>query len=205
MRFVNNHQKFKQKNMKNNIYIISGPSGSGQDSVVEGLKKYFLIERVVTTTTRAPRFDESQGHPYYFISTEEFKNKIKENVFIEYAQEYNNNFYGVTNTELKRVINSERIGIWRIEYKGVITAKKLYPEIIAILLTAPLEILEDRIRKRDNPDEKILAERMAYTREWLQNHRDIYDYEVVNEQGKLAETIEKIANIIIKHKNSENN
>lgn len=190
--------------MKNNIYIISGPSGSGQDSVVEGLKKYFSIERVITTTTRSPRFDESQGHPYYFISAEEFKDKIEKNAFIEYAQEYNNNFYGVTDTELKRVMNSKHIGIWRIEYKGVITAKKLYPEIIAILLTAPLEVLEDRIRKRDNPDEKLLKERMDYTREWLQNHRDIYDYEVENEQGKLAETIEKIANIINNHKNSKN-
>lgn len=191
--------------MKNNIFIISGPSGSGQDSVVEGLKKYFSIERVVTTTTRAPRIDESQGNPYYFISTEDFQKKIKNNVFIEYAKEYNDNYYGVSRIELERVENSKHIGIWRIEYKGVITAKKLYPEIIAILLTAPLEVLEDRIRKRDNPDEEFLAKRMTYTRDWLQNHRDIYDYEVENKQGKLAETIEKIANIIIKHKNEENN
>ena len=64
--------------MSSNIFIISGPSGSGQDSVVEGLKKYLNIERVVTSTTRSMRAGESQGNPYYFVSQEEFEKKIQE-------------------------------------------------------------------------------------------------------------------------------
>ena len=190
--------------MKNNIYIISGPSGAGEDSVIEGLKKYFPIERIITTTTRAMRTGESQGNPYYFISKEDFQKNILANNFFEYAEEYNNNYYGVTKTEIERVQNSDKIGTWKIEYKGVITAKKLLPKIIAIFLNAPLEILEQRIRQRDNATEEYISERLTYTREWLK-HKDIYDYEVINEQGKLAEAIEKIANIIIKHKNTENN
>ncbi|PIR95197.1 guanylate kinase, partial [Candidatus Falkowbacteria bacterium CG10_big_fil_rev_8_21_14_0_10_37_6] len=50
------------------IFIISGPSGAGEDSVIDGLKKLLPIERVITTTTRAMRKNESQGNPYYFIS-----------------------------------------------------------------------------------------------------------------------------------------
>lgn len=185
--------------MQNNIFIISGPSGSGQDSIIEGLKKYFSIERVITTTTRAMRDGESQQNPYYFISKEEFKKGVEANSFFEFAKEYNNNFYGVTFQEIERVKNCGKIGIWRIEYQGVITAKKLTPNIIAILITAPLDVLEQRIKNRDkNASEQFIKNRMEYTREFLK-HKDIYDYEIENKQGRLNETIKKVANIIEKY------
>ena len=187
----------------NNLFIISGPSGAGEDSVIDGLKKYFFIERVITTTTRTMRTGESQGNPYYFISQEKFQKDIDDNNFFEYAQEYNNNFYGVGKKEINRVINSGKTGIWKIEYKGVITAKKLFPKIIAIFLKASLKTLEKRIRSRGNITDKYVKERLDYTREWLK-HKNIYDYEVINEQGKLNKTIEKIANIINKHKKVKN-
>jgi len=185
--------------MSSNIFIISGPSGAGEDSVIEGLKKYFQIERVITTTTRSMRAGESQGKPYYFISHEEFKKKIERDELAEYAQEYNDNFYGVAKDELDRVRNSGNIGLWKIEYKGVITAKKKFPEIKSIYIAPPsLEVLRQRILKRD-PDvsEEYLKERMDYTKEWMK-YENVYTYKVVNEEGKLDETIEKVADIIRK-------
>ncbi|HUD08573.1 MAG TPA: hypothetical protein VMQ48_00605, partial [Candidatus Saccharimonadales bacterium] len=176
-----------------------GPSGAGEDSVIEGLKKYFQIERVITTTTRSMRAGESQGKPYYFISHEEFKKKIERDELAEYAQEYNDNFYGVAKDELDRVRNSGNIGLWKIEYKGVITAKKKFPEIKSIYIAPPsLEVLRQRILKRD-PDvsEEYLKERMDYTKEWMK-YENVYTYKVVNEEGKLDETIEKVADIIRK-------
>ena len=181
---------------KSNIFIISGPSGAGEDSIISGLKDYFPIERVITTTTRAMRPGESQGDPYYFITKKEFKDKIKQNFFIEYAEEYNGNLYGVTKEEIDRVVRLEKIGIWKIEYKGVITAKKIFPEIKSIYIAAPsLEILRQRIKKRDNVSEEYINERIEYTKEWIK-HEDIYDYKVVNEEGKLDEAIKKVAGII---------
>ena len=177
------------------LFIISGPSGAGEDSVIAGLKKIMPIERVITTTTRSPRPGESNGDPYYFVSSTEFQAGIEQKKFFEYAQEYNNNYYGVTFEEIERVKNSGRISIWKIEYKGVITAKKLLPDITAILINAPLKILEQRIRRRDRVTEEFIAERMRYTEEWLK-YKDIYDYEVINEEGKLAEAIQKVAEII---------
>ena len=186
-----------------NIFIISGPSGAGEDSAIDGLKKHFPIERVITTSTRKARQGESQGNPYYFISQKEFQKNIDNNNFFEYAREYNDNYYGVTKKEITRVINSPKIGIWKIEYKGVISAKKLFPKIIAIFLNAPLKTLEKRIRSRGNITDEYVKERLNYTREWLK-HKDIYDYEVINKQGKLNETIKKIADIINKHKTIKN-
>jgi guanylate kinase len=184
--------------MIQNLFIISGPSGAGEDSVIDGLAKILPIERTITTVTRSPRADESDGHPYYFVSEEQFQKKIASGEIVEYAKHYNGNYYGVTKTELERVAASEKIGIWKIDYKGVETAKKLFPGIMAILIAAPIEIISQRIRTRDNVTEDYIAERMAYTREWLK-HTDIYDYTVTNEQGKLDQTIQEVIAIIKKH------
>lgn len=187
-----------------NVFILSGPSGAGEDSIIEGLKSVLPIERVVTSTTRAPREGESQGNPYYFLSRETFETGIAKGEFVEYAEEYNNNLYGVTRAEIERVANSGRIGIWKIEWKGVITAKKLYPGICAIfLMTENLEILEKRIRRRDpNVTEEYIRERMEYTQEWLK-HQDIYDYTVINRENQLQKAIEEIRTIILSKRSSD--
>lgn len=177
------------------IVIISGPSGVGEDSIIERLAKKIAIERVVTTTTRSMRPGESEGHPYHFVSKEDFLAKIDAKQFFEYAQEYNGHYYGVTLGELKRVENSAKVGIWKIEYKGVIKAKELIPNIVAIFIDAPLDVLESRIRRRDNADDAYVAERMEYTKEWLK-YRHIYDYEIVNAEGELDKSVENTEQII---------
>lgn len=182
-----------------NIFIISGPSGAGEDSVIEGLKKILPIEKIITSTTRKKRLGEIHGVNYYYISESEFKEKIENDALAEWAQEYNANFYGVTKEELERVKNSGKIGLWKIEYKGVITAKNKFPEIKSIYIAPPsLEVLRQRIIRRDpSVSEEYLNERMEYTREWMK-HEDIYDYKVVNEEGSLEETIQKVTQIIKK-------
>lgn len=181
--------------MANNLFIISGPSGAGEDSVIDGLEKILPIERVITITTRPKRPGETSGKPYYFISHKDFAKLIKQKKLLEYAQEYNDNYYGVTHDEINRVKMSGKIGLWKIEYKGVITAKKLMPKITAIFIGAPLKVLEKRIRKRDNVTEKFVQERLQYTKKWLK-HLDIYDYVVENKEGKLNQTVKRVAEII---------
>ncbi len=179
-----------------NVFIVSGAAGSGKDSVIDGLQTHLPIERVVTTTSRFMRPFESEGHPYYFISREEFEKGIARNEFIEHSINENGELYGVTRTELERVGRLQAIGIWRVDWKGVISIKKLYPNILSIYISAPLAVLEKRLRARDiGKEEFYFEERMAYTREWL-NHLDIYDYIVENEEGKLAQTVEAVATII---------
>ena len=104
--------------MSNNIFIISGPSGAGEDSIINELEKIFPIERVITTTTREMRLGEFQKNPYYFITKKEFAKGVEKNIFFEYAQEYNSNYYGVSYNEIKRVQACGRAGIWKIEYKA---------------------------------------------------------------------------------------
>lgn len=183
-----------------NVFILSGPSGAGEDSIIDGLAKSLPVERAITTTTRTMRPGDSEGHPYYFVSQEEFQRKIANGDLVEYAKQYNDNYYGITKEELRRLEQSGKIGLWKIDYQGVETAKRLFPGIIAIFIISPLPILEQRIRSRDNPSDAYVAERMAYTKEWLK-HTDIYDYTIENEQGKLDQAIEKARSIIERHAN----
>ncbi len=181
-----------------NVVIISGPSGAGEDSIIGGLSAFTTINRVITTSTRDMRPGESDGSPYYFISKEDFAKKIENNEMIEWAQQYNGNYYGVTKAELERVNAMPGIGTWKIEYQGVMTAKKLFPEILSIFIMADsLDILAERIRSRGNVSEEFIQERMDYTREWLK-HTEIYDYTVINHQGKLDVAIREIAEILKK-------
>src|SRR3989339_925542 len=177
------------------LIIISGPSGAGEDSVIAGLKKILPIESVITTVTREKRFGESQGNPYYFITKEQFLRDIDDGKFFEHAQHYNDQYYGTSTDELERIRKIGKIGILKIDYQGVESAKEKLPGIKAILLTAPLDILEKRIRARQHVTDEYVRERMEYTQEWMK-HKHLYDYEVVNEQGKLAHTIAVVAGIV---------
>ncbi len=181
-----------------NVVIISGPSGAGEDSIIGGLSAFTTVNRIITTSTREMRPGESDGSPYYFISAEEFAKKIENNEMIEWARQYNGNYYGVTKSELERVNALPGVGTWKIEYQGVMSAKKLFPEILSIFIMADsLDILASRIRSRGNVTEEFIQERMDYTKEWLK-HTDIYDYTVINHQGKLDEAIREIAHILKK-------
>ncbi|OGI21880.1 MAG: hypothetical protein A2808_01865 [Candidatus Moranbacteria bacterium RIFCSPHIGHO2_01_FULL_55_24] len=181
-----------------NIFLISGPSGSGQDSVIEGLAKRLPLERVITTTTRPMRPNESEGHPYYFVSREAFLQGIEEGKFLEHAEAYNHHLYGVTREELARIEETGKIALWKVEYQGAKTAKRLFPGIIAILVTAPLEVLEARIKRRDKPEASYIKERMDYTRTWFEN-TDIYDYIIQNQEGALESAVQELENIVRKH------
>ena len=183
------------KNNKGKLFVISGPSGAGEDSIIRGLKEIIAIEKIITTTTREMRVGEVDGVDYHFISEDEFRRRLDAEEFFEYAQQYNDKYYGVTYEEIERVKNCDKVGLWKLDYKGMFNAKKLMPEVKSILISAPLEILEQRIRSRDKVSDKYVEDRMRYTREWMK-YRDDYDFEVVNEQGKLAKAIAEVLEII---------
>lgn len=182
-----------------NLFIISGPSGAGEDSIIDGLRERLPIDVAVTTTTRDMRPGESQGHPYYFTDIAAFERMIADGALAEWARHYNGNYYGVTHAEIDRIRSGKKVGIWKVDYKGVIAAKKLFPDVVAIFVMADsLEELERRIRARSDVTDAYVAERMAYTRQWL-DHTDIYDYTVLNRRGQLGDAVTHAELIIRSH------
>lgn len=176
------------------IFIISGPAGAGEDSVIKGLKDLVEFDKVVTTTTRAMRPEDKEGVSYYFVTKEEFKKGIEENKFFEYALEDNGNYYGGTYAELERVKKSDKPVIWKVEYQGVLAGKKILPEAKSIFIYIPFEMIEKRLRVRGESEE-VIKSRLEYAKGWYDNE-SAFDYKVVNEEGKLDETVKKVLEII---------
>ena len=180
--------------MNSKIFVISGPSGAGEDSILEKIKEKIDYIKPVTTTTREMRPGEIEGKTYYFVSKEKFKEMINNDELLEYAEEDRGNFYGVTKKEIEKAKKSGKLVFWKIDYKGVLYIKEIFPDIPAILINAPMDVLKERLRGRGE-SENMIKERMEYAKGWEEN-KDIFDYVVENEQGKLDESVEKVYNIV---------
>jgi len=181
---------------KEKIFIISGPSGAGEDSIIKGLKKHLQINSPITTTTRKMRATESEGNPYYFIDKEEFKARVEQGKFFEWTEQDNGNFYGVAYEELDRVREKDGVGILKIDYRGVITVKELLgDEAVSIFINCPVEQLAQRLYKRDNASEEFVNRRMEYAKGWFKN-KDIFDFEILNDDGNLDQSIKAVQKII---------
>lgn len=130
------------------MIILIGPSASGKTEIAKYLISNFSFEKFVTTTTRAPRVGEINDVDYHFIDTQQFKDLISKNKFIEYVN-YNDNFYGTTLEE----IDDKKVLI--LEPKGLIAFKKLNDsKIVSFYIDASLETRKERmILRKDDPKE----------------------------------------------------
>ena len=184
--------------MGSKLFVISGLSGAGKDSVVDGLKEAGLdYTRVITATTRSMRTGESEGNPYHFVSVEKFKEMIENKEFFEWARVYDN-YYGNSKKVVNEALASGKPVILRIDCQGAKTIKEKIPETCVIFIVPPsIEILEARLRKRGTDSEEVIRRRLVEVEKESQTP-DLWDHVIVNEEGKLAETVEKVKKIILK-------
>ncbi|MBU1146388.1 guanylate kinase [Patescibacteria group bacterium] len=187
----------KPRLKKTIFFIISGPSGAGEDSVIEGLGKKIKFERVITTVTRAKRAGEREGKPYHFITVPKFKKMIKNKEFWEWARVYGD-YRGAAHKELNRLMRKKTLALWKVDYQGAETIKKKMPEVLSISISPPsLASLEKRLIKRGQDSLEVIKKRMPFTKKWLK-HTKGYDYIVVNRENKLKETIDRVFKILMK-------
>ena len=179
------------------LVIISAPSGNGKDTIINALINIIPDStRFITTTSRPPRPGNIEGVDYYFISKEEFENKIKNNEFLEYNF-YAGNYYGTEKKRLEEMLSNHSVVFSAIEVNGKHNLDKAKVKNLSIfLLPDSLEILKNRIRIRGGVSEELIEERMKTAKHEIDNSLD-YDYRIVNENGKLDETIDKLAKIIL--------
>ena len=129
------------------IIIITAPSGAGKTSITHWLlKKYPQLAFSVSATTRAPRNHELDGVDYYFLSVEDFSQKIVHKEFAEWEMVYEGKYYGTLKAELERIWKNGRTPLLDIEVKGAIHMQKQYPRSILSLFIDPPSI--DELRRR---------------------------------------------------------
>jgi guanylate kinase len=176
-----------------NLLVLSGPSGSGKDTLMkEILTRDKNMHLSISATTRPMRKDEEDGINYYFVSKEEFEQKIECNGFLEYTI-YCNNYYGTLKSEVdEHLKNGESVALV-IEVEGAASIKNLYPNCTAIFIKPPsMNELERRLRLRGTEDEEDIIHRMERAKEELMYAKD-YDYVIVNDSlEECTNDIERI-------------
>ena len=180
------------------LVIISAPSGAGKDTVIERLvKKMDDAVVYVTATSRKPRPGEIHGTHYYFYSPEKFREEIEEGNFLEWSMVHGE-FKGVRRDVLGETLQNHKILIVKPDPQGMRKIKSQLPEALTVFIMPPsVESLRRRLTSRgtETPEQREIRLRNA---EIEMAAAPEYDYVVVNEDGKIDQTVDEIAEIIKK-------
>jgi guanylate kinase len=172
---------------KGKIFVLSAPSGTGKTTLVSEIKRHFpqLVESV-SYTTRKPRKNEVNKEDYFFISHKDFKDKIADDFFVEWAEVYGE-FYGTSANFIQTNINNGKFMIRDIDVQGALNIKKMFPKEASLIFILPpsMEELEKRIRQRGTDDNKVIEKRLNNAKkevEFINN----YNFVVVNDRFEAA-------------------
>ncbi len=185
-----------EEKKRGNLIIISGTTCAGKGTIVKHLlernKNLYLS---ISYTSRPMRGNEVDGKDYYFVSPEEFEEKIQNGDFLEYAQVHYGCYYGTPKKEIEEKLEEGLDVILEIEVLGAKQIKELFPDTILIFIMAPsMEVVKERIiaRNEENAEQIIKRFRRAYQEI---NEVNQYNYVVVNDV--LEEAITKVEAILI--------
>ncbi len=147
------------------LLIFSAPSGSGKTTIVRHLLQQSELNLAfsVSATSRPMRGEEKDGEHYYFMSTSEFKNHIKNDDFLEWEEVYRDNFYGTLKSEVERLWAEGKNVIFDIDVVGGLRIKKKYPkETLAVFVKPPsVDELKIRLKKRSTESDDKINMRIA--------------------------------------------
>ena len=175
---------------KGKLIIFSAPSGSGKSTVVQWLMKehpelklYFSI----SCTSRAPRGTEQNGVEYFFISPEEFREKIAHDDFVEYEEVYTDRFYGTLKSQVEKQLLAGQNVVFDVDVKGGVNIKKFYGnEALSLFIQPPsIEELRRRLEGRATDTPEAIRERLAKA-EYELTFAPQFDHIIVNDDLETA-------------------
>lgn len=179
--------------MRGKLIIVSGPSGSGKSTVTKIVKDKLNIPLSISATTRNPRDGEIDGKDYFFLSKEEFKNKIANDEFYEYA-EVHGNYYGTLKKTVEENLDKGLNVILEIDVQGALIAKEKKKDAVLVFFrTKDMDILEKRLRDRKTDSEEVIQTRLKNAKTELK-YEDKYNYTIINEN--LDDSIQELIDII---------
>jgi guanylate kinase len=178
------------------LFVFSAPSGSGKTTLV----RHLLLQNLplgfsISATSRPSRGEEKDGVDYYFLSEEEFRQKIEEDAFIEYEEVYQGAFYGTLRSEVERLWQEGKNVLFDIDVIGGLNVKEQYPEeTLAVFVQPPsLEELEKRLRQRKTETEEKIQQRLDKSATEL-----IYsqDFDVILVNDDLAKAKQEVVRLV---------
>jgi len=178
------------------LIVISGPSGVGKDSVIDGMREsveglYFAV----TATTRPKRDGETDGVDYRFVSEAQFQQMIDGNELLEWANVYGKS-YGVPKDGLREALRMGRDAVVKVDVQGAKTIKAAYPDAVLVFIAAPsMRELEERLKGRETESEGDLKVRIDTAREEMES-LTLFDYVVVNRHDHVESAVREIQAIV---------
>jgi guanylate kinase len=172
----------------NKLILITAPSGAGKTSIVKYLMdKFTQLAFSVSATTRKPRDNEKEGGDYYFISENEFKEKIHNKEFLEWEMVYEGKYYGTLKSEIERIWALQKIPVLDIDVQGAIHVQQQYPvNTMAIFIQAPSsEELKKRLRGRGSETEESLQARINKS-SYEMTFKNYFENVIVNQDFETA-------------------
>ncbi|GAA4895942.1 guanylate kinase [Flaviramulus aquimarinus] len=191
-----------QKNKKQGkLIVFSAPSGSGKTTIVRHLLGIddLNLEFSISATSRTKRGKEIDGQDYYFLSAKAFKNKIKNDEFLEWEEVYRDNFYGTLKTEVERIWAKGKNVIFDIDVSGGLRIKRKFPEqTLAVFVKPPsIDELKIRLKKRKTESEDKINMRVAKASAELAT-APLFDTIIVNDnlEKALVEAKKQVSSFI---------
>ena len=170
------------------VIIFSAPSGSGKSTIVNYLLSRGLgLEFSISATCRSPRGEERHGKEYYFFSTDEFRQKIDKDDFLEWEEVYPGCFYGTLKSELERIWKAGHAVVFDVDVVGGVNIKKIFGEqALSIFVKAPsVEALRQRLIGRGTDSMEKIEQRVAKA-EYELTFADKFDVVIVNDNLETA-------------------
>ncbi len=169
--------------MEGKLFIFSAPSGAGKSTIVGHLLRMDLgLAFSISATSRRPRKGEKNGREYYFVSTEEFRRKIRDREFVEWEEVYPGRYYGTLKSELERIWKRGQHALFDIDVQGGMNLKKKFGDrALSVFVMPPsLQVLEARLRARGTDDAESLRKRIEKA-EWEMQFAPLFDRTLVND------------------------
>ncbi|HZT13498.1 MAG TPA: guanylate kinase [Candidatus Baltobacteraceae bacterium] len=171
------------------LFVVSGPSGAGKDTLVDALlKRLPRLRYSVSATTRPPRPGEAEGEDYFFLGREEFERRLTAGAFLE-SFEYNGNWYGTPREFVERTLTQGYDLVMKPEVNGALNIKRGFPDAVLIFL-APDKFshLRARLLARRTETNEEIARRLEIAHQEFRFVRD-FDYIVINGESRSDEAV----------------